>query len=70
MVNETKGTEELYTALSKGSNGKLWMREYADNLGMLAQVISNIKETIIIKFIRLNEVPKQKMLRKGRKYSP
>ena len=60
VFNSETGTEEEYTALAKGKNGKVWVAAYADDLGMLAQGLGITKGTNTIEFIPHTKVPRQK----------
>ena len=66
VFNASTGVEEEYTALAKGENAAVWIMTYADDLGMLAQVIRKINGTNTIKFIIYSKVPKHKKVTYGK----
>ena len=67
VTNTDTGAEEGYTALSKGTNAGVWIKAYADDLGMLAQGIRDIKGTNTVTFIPHYKVPPNKKVTYGKK---
>ena len=67
VINQETGKLEGYTALANGKDAKVWQDAYADDLGMLAQGIRDIKGTNTIHFISKDKVPKNKKVTYGKK---